>query len=149
MLMRSRTRLPLLALAAALTLTGCGEDSTNTAADSGGQRPSPTPSATVTAAATPTESPSPTGHDGPSFAVAYAAGEVSGDTGRLRVPVGSNVLITVTSDTADEIHLHGYDVSVPVAPGAPATVEFTANIPGVFELELEQLGRQLAAVQVQ
>jgi hypothetical protein len=147
MLTRSRTRLPLLALTAALTLTGCGEDSTTTAGDSGGQTPSPAPSATVTAAAAPTESPSPAG--GPSFAVAYAAGEISGDTGRLRVPAGSNVLITVTSDTADEIHLHGYDVSVPVAPGAPATVEFTADIPGVFELELEQLGRQLAAIQVQ
>ncbi|WP_193345672.1 hypothetical protein [Blastococcus saxobsidens] len=54
----------------------------------------------------------------------------------------------VTSDVADEVHLHGYDVSAPVAPGEPATLTFDATIPGVFELELHEVGEELLSVQV-
>ncbi len=38
---------------------------------------------------------------------------------------------------SDEVHVHGYDHRAPVAPGAPAEVRFTPDIPGVFEVELE------------
>ena len=73
---------------------------------------------------------------------------MSGDTGRVPVSLGDQVTITVTSDVADEIHLHGYDLSAPVAPGGPGTLTFQATIPGVFEVELEQLGTLLFTLQV-
>ena len=63
--------------------------------------------------------------------------------------LGSKVTIRVSSDVADEVHLHGYDISAKVAAGGSAVVAFTARIPGVFELELEQLGKTLAKIQVQ
>jgi hypothetical protein len=48
---------------------------------------------------------------------------------------GETVRIMVTSDAADEIHLHGYDVYREVAPGKPARFRFKADIEGIFEIE--------------
>jgi hypothetical protein len=46
------------------------------------------------------------------------------------------------------VHLHGYDLSADVAPGAPATIRFEANAPGRFEIELENTGVQIAELEV-
>ena len=40
-------------------------------------------------------------------------------------------------DAADEVHVHGYDFSSDVEAGDTVTIEFTADIAGVFEVELE------------
>jgi heme/copper-type cytochrome/quinol oxidase subunit 2 len=79
--------------------------------------------------------------------VTYANGTITGG-GRIPVKLGSPVTIQVTSDVADEVHVHGYDLMADVSPGTPATVTFEARIPGVFEVELEELGRQLLTLQV-
>ena len=131
---------------AALMLAGCA--GTDEPASTGS--PTETSSASETATATPTTSASPARPtaSGNRIDVAFAAGQVSGDTGRVPVPVGEEVTITVTSDVADEIHLHGYDLSAEVSPEAPATLTFPATIPGVFEVELEQLGTLLFTLQV-
>jgi len=55
----------------------------------------------------------------------------------------------VTADRADEVHVHGYDRMVDVEPGKPAVLEFTANLPGVFEVELEEASLKLVELQVQ
>jgi heme/copper-type cytochrome/quinol oxidase subunit 2 len=44
--------------------------------------------------------------------------------------------------------VHGYDLKGDVAPGRPAIIEFTANVPGVFEVELEEAGLKLVELQV-
>ncbi|MGB8995814.1 MAG: hypothetical protein WCB57_04955 [Pseudonocardiaceae bacterium] len=75
-------------------------------------------------------------------------GKLSGDTGRVAVPLGSPVIISVSSDVADEIHVHGYDRKVNVPAGATASVAFTANMPGIFEVELENSKLQLLQLQV-
>ena len=80
--------------------------------------------------------------------VEYADGRVSGDTGRVAVPAGSPVTITITSDVADQAHLHGYDLEAELAPGEPAELRFDADIPGVFELELHEAGTVLLTLQV-
>ena len=75
-------------------------------------------------------------------------GRPEGGIARDTVDRDSEVVVTVTSDVADEIHLHGYDVSADVAPGAPATLRFTADAPGRFEIELENTGVQIAELEV-
>jgi hypothetical protein len=45
------------------------------------------------------------------------------------------VRIIVTSDKADEAHVHGYDKAIELTPGKPGMVEFTANETGLFEVE--------------
>lgn len=64
-------------------------------------------------------------------------GENSGDERIEVVALGDEVRITLLNPTQeDEYHLHGYDiVSKKMAPGAPATLSFTANVAGTFELE--------------
>lgn len=76
-----------------------------------------------------------------------ADGEVAGP-GRVTVPLGSQIRLEVTADEADEVHFHGYDVFADVAPGAPAVILLTADIPGVFEVELEGRGLELVLVEV-
>ena len=147
--------MPLLHLArtsaiAALTLlavTGCGSDDTERVATP------PDPTVSVPSAAPPSAvasaTPSPAAPDADAtFDIAVAGGQVTGDTGRLKVALGDKVVIRVTGDTADEVHLHGYDVTMPVAPGQPAELAFEATIPGVFEIELEDAGVGLASLQV-
>ncbi len=80
--------------------------------------------------------------------VAFARGAVVGGVSRYAVPVGSRVELVVSSDVADEVHLHGYDRVSFVAPGATTTFRFVADLPGVFEVELEQSGAPLAQLKV-
>jgi hypothetical protein len=60
----------------------------------------------------------------------------------------SQVVFVVNSELADEVHLHGYDLSADVAPGAPATIRFKANAPGLFEAELESRSLPIAELEV-
>jgi hypothetical protein len=80
--------------------------------------------------------------------VTFAHGKASGDTGRVRVAKGTSVTVVVTSDVADEVHLHGYDIEKELSPGAPATLQFDATIAGVFEVELHKAGTVLMRLQV-
>ena len=74
-------------------------------------------------------------------------GKASGDTGHVTVPLGSPVVISVSSDVADEIHVHGYERTVKVPAASTASVAFTANKPGAFAVELEN--PKLALLQLQ
>jgi hypothetical protein len=67
--------------------------------------------------------------------ITVADGEVSGPK-RVEVEEGQQVVLTVDSDVADEVHIHGYDLLEDVAPGRPARFEFGADMPGRFEVEL-------------
>jgi hypothetical protein len=46
------------------------------------------------------------------------------------------------------VHLHGYDRLAFVTAGATATLRFVADLPGVYEVEFEQRGTQLAQLEV-
>ena len=67
---------------------------------------------------------------------------------RVEVALGSVVALMVTSDTAEEVHVHGYDILRAVSDGNPAHFAFTAAIPGVFEVEFEGSGRLLLQLEV-
>ena len=80
--------------------------------------------------------------------VVVTAGRVSGDTGRVPVAAGEHVTLVVTSDAADEVHVHGYDLDAELSPGQPTEIAFDATIPGVFEVELHEAGTRLLSLQV-
>jgi hypothetical protein len=50
--------------------------------------------------------------------------------------VGDTVDITVVSDVDDELHVHGYDLVFEMSADVPITLDFVADIPGVFEVEI-------------
>jgi pyruvate/2-oxoglutarate dehydrogenase complex dihydrolipoamide acyltransferase (E2) component len=78
----------------------------------------------------------------------FIDGRVQGGIQRPSVRQGRLVRIVVRADVADHVHLHGYDVMRNVAPGAPAQLQFRADIPGIFEIELEDRGIHLADLEV-
>lgn len=84
-----------------------------------------------------------------SRAVTLSDGAVSldGDE-RIEVAVGDIVIVTISSDIAEQAHLHGYDVLVDVEPGTAATLLFTADTPGKFEIEFEKSGAFIAELVV-
>lgn len=83
------------------------------------------------------------------FAATLADGAVVGGIQRWQVAEGDRVRIVVRSDVDDELHLHGYDITKNVAPGAPAIFAFPATLPGRFELEAHHAGGQIAQLDVQ
>ena len=58
------------------------------------------------------------------------------------------VTLVVSSDIADEVHLHGYDLMADAAPGEKARIAFVATIPGRFEVELEDRALQIGELEV-
>jgi hypothetical protein len=105
--------------------------------------PTTTERTTTEAPPTTTAAPEPVRID-----YVVVGGEPQGGIQRDSVARGRDVVITVTSDVADEVHVHGYDLMADVAPGAPATIRFTADAPGRFEIELENTGVQIAELEV-
>ena len=67
-------------------------------------------------------------------------GAVSGGDPKITVSKGDVARFEVRSDTPDDIHLHGYDITKPVTPDEPARFRVDADIEGAFEIEAHDLG---------
>lgn len=71
-----------------------------------------------------------------------------GELKELQVKRGEKVVLVVSSDRVDHVHVHGIDVLADVGPGKPATLTFTPTIAGRYEIELEDAGLQIAQLNV-
>jgi hypothetical protein len=76
-------------------------------------------------------------------------GQPEGGVQDLKVKKNGTVHLTVKSDTADEVHIHGYDLHKDVEKGGTVTFDFPAKIDGGFEIELEAAKQQLANLAVE
>jgi nitrous oxide reductase len=76
-------------------------------------------------------------------------GKPVGGIKKMTVPKGDPVRFRVTSDVADEVHVHGYDLMKDVAKGGTVEFNFPAKIDGEFEAELEHRGEQILALTVE
>ncbi len=161
---RDRTR-PLRASAAVLVLLGlalaggCGRPGAPEASPTGPGSESATPpmSSIPPPTITPTPSRPPTSPSVPpatldrvSIDITIRAGQVRPNGQKLDVAQGSTVVLTVTSDTDDEIHAHtggdGYELEVPA--GKQATGSFAVTEPGSFEVESHHLGKIIVILNV-
>lgn len=131
----------VLALALA-ALAGCGDDGDGGdqggAAAGGEARGDAQP--TVTEREKPQQPRPPT--------IVIRDGQPVGGVEELEYEAGERVRFRVRSDVADEVHVHGYDVSSELPAGGTVTVSFSAEIEGIFEVELEQRGAQIAELRV-
>ena len=134
---RWRAALLGLPLILAVPLSGCAGKAPDSAA-AGTTSGSTSSSASGTSSAATTQR----------IEVTVAGGKAGGDTGRVSVAVGTSVTLVVTSDVADEVHLHGYDKEAELSPRRPSEIQFDATIPGVFEVELHKAGTVLLRLQV-
>jgi hypothetical protein len=75
-------------------------------------------------------------------------GQPVGGVKTIEVKKGDRVRFDVTSDKKVEIHSHMNDQAKDAAPGAPAKYDFPADKDGIFEIEVEDTGTQIAKLRV-
>jgi hypothetical protein len=136
----------VLTIATVLTVAACDGDGSSQA--TGATTTTATTTTTISGSATSGEPTTTTEPATPAIEVRVAGGKVQGGVRREQVRRGDAVVLRVVADVADEVHLHGYDRSADVGPGKPAQISFTADIPGVFEVELEQRKQKLLELEV-
>ena len=122
----------LIAVVAFVVLRGQGDDSKDS------------PSASNTATSPATQDGTTTQRPSKPAVPLLEAGEVQ----RLKFTRGDEVTFEVRSATAEEVHVHGYDILRDVPAGKTVTVSFPAEIEGIFEIELEGSTTKLADLEV-
>jgi len=132
--LRKHFAVPMILAALAALTVGCS--ASDQPADVTSTTAAPRAAATTTAAST-TSAASPTSQANQVIAVTVAGGKVTPPPAPVDVKLGSTIVIQVTADVADEVHVHGYDKKLDAQPNQPARLELLANIPGQFEVELE------------
>ena len=133
--------------AASIAFVGCGSSDSDTESNTettATEQTTTTEPTTTQETTTTAEAEKPT-----QVKVVVVNGAPQGGIVRRTVDKNDRVVLVVTSDAADEIHLHGYDKSRDVAAGATIRLPFEATIPGRFEAELEGRGVQIAEITVE
>lgn len=123
-----RTRLFALATAVLLAAAGCGGEAKSSQASSA---PGAAPAS-----------------DTVEIRVAIRNHRVEPRSSVHKVPLGKTVRLVVTSDKADEVHVHGYDKEAGVAANGTVTIQFKADQSGQFEVETHKSNLQLLKLQV-
>lgn len=126
-----------LTMAVLISLNGCGESRRETA-------PRPTPSHVRSQTAPP---PTPT-FSGVLISARVEGGKAQVVERRVRISLGQIVRLEITSDASDELHVHGYEKKAEVVAGELLVYEFLADIPGVFEIEMERARLSLVEIEV-
>jgi plastocyanin len=77
-----------------------------------------------------------------------AKGKLASGPNVVKVKQGDPVVFHVTSDIADELHLHGYNLHLKLRPNEVATLEVKTTRMGRFTYELHHNDLELGALEV-
>lgn len=127
-MIRRAADLILLVVALTLVAPGCGGDGGGTDGD-------------------PVDGDGPAAGIDTEITLEILDGELTGGVRREEAAIGDVVRLVVTGDTAEPVHVHGYDLYVE-PDGGEGELVFDALIPGRFEVELEDSGRLLIELTV-
>lgn len=83
-----------------------------------------------------------------SFDVVVTDGEVVGGPQAFRVESGDVVRISIESDDADTLHVHGVDVEVDLDAGETSDVTFQTGASGSYEVELHDASSLVGTLEV-
>ena len=119
-------RLAGTALAAAVALAACGSSAVKT---------------DVAGASAPALAPK-------QITVTVAGDTITPKPATVTVKAGQPITLTVTSDRADEVHVHGIDKELELEAGVAGTLSFTATPAGSYEVETHKSGKLLFKLQV-
>nr|CRL78586.1 hypothetical protein CPGR_04780 [Mycolicibacterium malmesburyense] len=82
--------------------------------------------------------------------VTIEAGKVDPTNAQVKGKVGEPIVLRVNSDAADELHVHSVpEHTFKVDPTPGQQFQFTVDVPGNVEIELHEMKRVVATVQVQ
>ena len=102
-----------------------------------------TTTAPTTTAPTTTATPETVG-----FEIVVFDGKPVDGIQRISASKGEIVQIEVSRAAGEELHLHGYDKTLELGADGTGTLTFEATLQGVFVLELEHAGIQIAELTV-
>jgi sporulation-control protein spo0M len=140
---RDRRLLALLATGA-LLLAGCGGGGESGNAQSSSTTPSKT---TVNPSDMQNEQAPP---DRLLIDVTIKGGEVNPTNAQLEAKTNEQIVVKVNSDVADELHVHSTpDHTFKIEAKPAQQFQFSVDVPGNVDIELHQLGKTVATVQVQ
>ena len=131
----------VIAVVAVILLADSSEDDSTPPASNAGATATATPTSEQPEASPGEETPTPTPKPQPPL---LDGSKVV----KLEFKEGDTVRFRVTSDTPEEVHIHGYDIAKDLEPGKVTTVSFPADITGIFEIEYEGQGKQIAELRV-
>jgi len=66
----------------------------------------------------------------------------------LQVKAGDRVTLKITSNTSQELHVHGYNLRVRIKPEEVVNLDFPATRTGRFGLELHRAHAEIGALEV-
>lgn len=82
--------------------------------------------------------------------VTIKGGEVNPTNAQLEAKTNEQIVVKVNSDAADELHVHSSPEHTFKVEAKPAQqFQFSVGVPGKVDIELHQLGKTIATVQVQ
>ena len=147
--MSKTLRLAFLGVAVAILVVAFlilrpSSDDPETTADA----PTATPTATATATIAPDETETPTPTPTPKPTVDPGPVLTGSKVVKLRYDKGETVRFQVKAPEDEEVHVHGYDIAKDVKAGQTARMAFKATIDGIFEIEFENSGKQIAELRV-
>ena len=119
----------LLALAAITGLVACGGGNDTTSTSEGGS------------SATPPRKPN-------RRRSSSTTKNRSNGVEKLEYSAGEQVEFKVKSNTATEVHVHGYEIEKKVPAGGTVTVSFPAELEGIYEVEVHPAEEQIAELRV-
>lgn len=132
---------PLMVVTAAIMAAGCGSGPAETLSSSS--------AAPAVASAPPEATGSPSPPVGPVIPVTIAAGAVTPTNAQADAVVGQPIVLEVSSDAADSIHVHSIPEHVfAVQPQPGQRFEFTVEVPGSVDVELHDLNRTIVTIAV-
>lgn len=89
----------------------------------------------------------PVSADGSIIELVVIGNELEGGARRQSVSLGDEITVRVSGTSTDHVHIHGYDLFIDLTDGS-GELTFSADIPGVFEIELEGSGTLLVQMEV-
>jgi hypothetical protein len=73
------------------------------------------------------------------FSFRLANGQAVGGSQDISATQGDHLSVTLHTDVAAELHIHGYELAKDVDAGGTGSISFTADATGEFEIEAHHL----------
>lgn len=137
-------RTPSISAVASLVIvlgSGCGSGADPSAQSPAADKPSPVTSAPSSVAVPPER--------GTVIRVGIAGGAVTPTNAEAEAVAGQPIVLEVSSDAPDSIHVHSVPEHVfEIQPRPDQRFEFTVDIPGQVDVELHELNRTVVTITV-
>ncbi|WP_157897613.1 hypothetical protein [Mycolicibacterium rutilum] len=132
----------------AAALVGCGSSNAPSETAAPEASSGAAPGLPAAPAPAPTTSSAPA-VDGTVVDINIAGGKVTPTNGQAQGTVGKPIVLKVDSDVSDSLHVHSVpEHTFQVEPRPDQQFEFTVDVPGQVDIELHDLNRTVATIQV-